>query len=66
MVSSPIHPCGSVSNTELEYHVSPHFPYYSNMLLLRRQTSRSNFSKEYILTTRGQDCYKFKVDLGYI
>lgn len=46
MLSSPMHPCGSVSNSELEYYVSPHFVYYCNMLLLRRQETRSNFSKE--------------------
>lgn len=66
MVSSPMHPCGSVSNSELEYYVSPHFVYYCNMLLLRRQESRSNFSKEYFLMTRSQEWYKLTVALGYL
>lgn len=65
MLSSPMHPCGSVSNSELEYYVSPQFVYYCNMLLLRRQESRSNFRKEYFLT-KGQDWYKLKVALGYL
>lgn len=57
---------GLVSNSEVEYCVSPHFVYHCNMLLLRRSESRSNFSKEYFLMTRGQDWYKLKVVLGFL
>lgn len=37
MFFSAIHPCGSVSNSELEYLVSPYCAYFCNMLLHRRQ-----------------------------
>lgn len=61
-----MHPCGPVSNSEWEYYAPPRFVYYCNMFLLRRQESRSNFSREYFLTTRGQDWYKLKVALDYL